>query len=132
MHCDAHLLHGSHTHGRANPPSPDAFCIHCFRSLGSIRDASQRAKVVSATPMPGKAAGDAASYTASLQLDCADSLQPAASSQSRAAGVIRSGAGQAEPTWDAAAIVAVGIAASPGEMRLFEKNNNEMECDGGD
>jgi hypothetical protein len=50
----------------------------------------------------------------------------------RAARAIRSGAGKAEPARDAAAVVAVGIAASAGEMRLFEKNHDEMEDDGGD
>jgi hypothetical protein len=44
MHSNAHFLKDSHT-GIAGPRfAPEAFCIHCFRSLGARRNALQRAK----------------------------------------------------------------------------------------
>ena len=54
MHCDAHLLQGSPTRRAATKPSPDAFCIHCYRSLGVIRDASQRARAEAQHQCPEK------------------------------------------------------------------------------
>ena len=44
MHSHAQLLKGPRT-GNAPPSlSPDAFCVHCFRSLGATRNAAQRTK----------------------------------------------------------------------------------------
>jgi hypothetical protein len=54
MHCNAHLLQGSRTKRAAPNVAPGAFCIHCFRSLGVIRDASQRAKAEAGHQCPEK------------------------------------------------------------------------------
>jgi len=42
---NAHLLKCSHARRTGENLSPDAFCIHCFRSLGASRTRTQRAKV---------------------------------------------------------------------------------------
>jgi hypothetical protein len=54
MHSDAHLHHGSHTRRVGVKLSPDAFCVHCFRNLGAMRTASQRARTEAKHHCPEK------------------------------------------------------------------------------
>lgn len=44
MATDAHFLTGSHRQSGAPKLSPHAFCIHCFHSLGVVRNSAQREK----------------------------------------------------------------------------------------
>jgi hypothetical protein len=54
MHVDAHLLECSHQKSGVLKLSPDAFCIHCFRNLGSSRNAAQRLRTETKHTCPEK------------------------------------------------------------------------------